>query len=153
MFFCHKCQPYSMTSLIQTAGHKMAAPMVMFLVTFKRWFLTHRTKKSSKQLLCVYFLFYSYGASLFWFPFKHRLRRRQVGHKQKRRRSKHITGQNGKLFIVTKHNMQIFWVSPFFKLQNNTLTTVKQWKMTCRICIFFWLGCFCCFSVQCLEEC
>ena len=29
------------------------------------------------------------------------------------------------LFIRTKHNMQILGVIPFFKLQNNTYTTVK----------------------------
>ena len=29
------------------------------------------------------------------------------------------------LFIRTKHNMQIFWVIPFIKLQNDTQTMVK----------------------------
>ena len=33
--------------------------------------------------------------------------------------------------------MQTFRASPFFKLQNNTWTTVKQWKMRCRIPICF----------------
>ena len=33
------------------------------------------------------------------------------------------------LFIRTKHNMRIFGVSPFFKLQNNTQATVKWWKL------------------------
>ena len=32
------------------------------------------------------------------------------------------------LFIQTKHNMQIFRVIPFIKLQNDTETTVKWWK-------------------------
>ena len=36
------------------------------------------------------------------------------------------------LFIRTKHNIRIFQVIPFFKLQNNTLTTVKRWKTRCR---------------------
>ena len=32
------------------------------------------------------------------------------------------------LFISTKHSMRMFGVTPFFKQQNNTWTTVKLWK-------------------------
>ena len=38
--------------------------------------------------------------------------------------------------------MQIFWVIPFFKLQNNTWTTVKWWKMRWRKLTSFQLSCF-----------
>ena len=34
---------------------------------------------------------------------------------------------------MTKQNLRIFGVSFFFKLQSNTETTAKQWKMGCRI--------------------
>ena len=64
------------------------------------------------------------------------------------------------LFILTKCNMQIFRVIPFLKLQNNTQTTVKSWKMRCRILsylllvdLFCYVGlrfkycCCCCFSL------
>ena len=30
---------------------------------------------------------------------------------------------------MTNHNMRIFGVIPFKKLQNDTWTTVKRWKM------------------------
>ena len=32
------------------------------------------------------------------------------------------------LFFMAKHNMRSFGVSPYFKLKNNTETTVKWWK-------------------------
>ena len=41
-----------------------------------------------------------------------------------RMRSKHIKGfktkQNKTLFIITKHRVRIFGLSPFFRLQNNS---------------------------------
>ena len=37
--------------------------------------------------------------------------------------------------------MQIVWVSPFLKLQNNT-TTIKRSKIRCRTHICFRLSCF-----------
>ena len=43
---------------------------------------------------------------------------------------------------MTKHNMPIFMVSPFFKLQNNTQTTIKGSKMRCRILVCSLLICF-----------
>ena len=46
------------------------------------------------------------------------------------------------LFIITKHKMRILGVSPLFKLQSNTLTTVERWKMRCRIFICCRLRCF-----------
>ena len=41
-----------------------------------------------------------------------------------------------------QHSMHIFGVIPFFKLRNNILTTVKRWKMRCRMIMCFWLICF-----------
>ena len=44
-------------------------------------------------------------------------------------RSKHIKDSKERLFIRTQtHNLQIFGVIPFVKLQNNTKTTVKRLK-------------------------
>ena len=53
------------------------------------------------------------------------------------------------LCIMTKHNMWIFGVSPFFKLQNNTHTTEKQWNIrdVGDLSAFVWavlLWCFLC---------
>ena len=43
---------------------------------------------------------------------------------------------------MTKHKRWIFRVTPFSKLQNSTWTTVKQWKMRCRLPAWFWFSCF-----------
>ena len=48
------------------------------------------------------------------------------------------------LFIRTKHNMRIFGIILFIKLQNDAeqLNGEKRWKMSCRAnpFIFFWLS-------------
>ena len=57
------------------------------------------------------------------------------------------------LFITTNHNIRIFGVIPLIKLQNDTSTTVKRWKIKCRTrtLICFWVE-LCCFRVQCLDD-
>ena len=56
--------------------------------------------------------------------------------------SKHIIRLKRRLFVRTNHNMRIFGVIPFIKLQNDTETTVKRWKIICRTrtLICFWLS-------------
>ena len=46
------------------------------------------------------------------------------------------------LFIRSKHNIWIFRVVCFIRLQNDTWTTVKRWEMRCRTktVICFWLS-------------
>ena len=46
------------------------------------------------------------------------------------------------MLIRTKHSMRIFGVIPFIKLQNDTWTTAKRWKMRCRTktLLCFWLS-------------
>ena len=56
------------------------------------------------------------------------------------------------LFILIKHNMWIFRVIAFFKLQNNTQTTVKWWKMRQRITYLLVDDLFS-YADLCLEEC
>ena len=46
------------------------------------------------------------------------------------RSSKHIKGSKERYLLEQKHNLQIFGVIPFVKLQNDTWTTVKLDKTT-----------------------
>ena len=46
--------------------------------------------------------------------------------------AKHIKGSKECYLLGQKTNTQIFGVTPSIKLQNDTQTTVKQWKMRCR---------------------